>query len=128
MSRVHSFAVVFNYLMLAYLRIAYLIPYSTKLWREKTLADLAVHGQPAKVLSTKKLSGLVSSNIEWALPLSTAKVFSANILAVPIPPKFSPAKVLCYSVLAYLRLAYLRLIYAQLWRHFLTAILLFLVI
>ena len=74
------------------------IPYSIKLWQEKTLADLAVHGHPAKVLSAKKLSGLVSSNIEWALPLSTAKVFSANILVVQIPPKFSPAKVLCYTV------------------------------
>ena len=29
----------------------------------------------------------MSSNIEWALPL-----------AVPSPPKFSPAKVLCYAV------------------------------
>ena len=37
-------------------------------------------------------------NIEWALPLPTAKVFSANILAVPTPPKFYPAKVLCYTV------------------------------
>ena len=62
------------------------------------MADLAVHGQPAKVLSAKKLSGLVSSNIEWALPLPTAKVFSANILVVPILPKFSPTKVLCYTV------------------------------
>ena len=74
------------------------IPYSTKLWWEKTLADLAVHCQSAKVLSLKKLSGLVSSNIEWALPLPTAKVFSGNILAVPNPPKFYPAKVLCYTV------------------------------
>ena len=31
------------------------IPYSTKLCREKTLADLAVHCQSAKVLSTKTL-------------------------------------------------------------------------
>ena len=74
------------------------IPYSTKLWREKTLADLVVHCQSAKVLSAKKLLGLVSSNIKWALPLPTAKVFSANILAVPTPPKFYPAKVLCYTV------------------------------
>ena len=64
----------------------------TKLWREKTLADLVVHCQSAKVLSAKKLSGLVSSNIEWALPLPTAKVFSANILAVSAPPKFIPPK------------------------------------
>ena len=42
--------------------------------------------------------GLVSSNIEWALPLPTAKVFSANILTVPTPPEFSPAKVMCYMV------------------------------
>ena len=41
---------------------------------------LAVHRQSAKVLSAKKLSGLVNSNIEWALPVPTAKVFSANIL------------------------------------------------
>ena len=74
------------------------IPYSTKLWREKTLADLAVHCQSTKVLSAKKLLGLVSSNIEWALPLPTTEVFSANILAVPTPPKFYPAKVLCYTV------------------------------
>ena len=31
------------------------LPYSTKLWGEKTLVDLAVHCQSAKVLSTKKL-------------------------------------------------------------------------
>ena len=30
----------------------------------------------------------MSSNIEWALPLPTAKVFSANLLGVSIPPKF----------------------------------------
>ena len=42
--------------------------------------------------------GLVSSNIEWALPLPTAKVFSTNILTVPTPPEFSPAKVMCYMV------------------------------
>ena len=41
----------------------------------------------------------MSSNSEWAFSLPTAKVFSANFLAVPIPPKFSPAKVLCYTVL-----------------------------
>ena len=35
--------------------IATHIPYSTKLWREKTLADLAVHCQSAKVLSAKTL-------------------------------------------------------------------------
>ena len=100
------------------------VPYSTKLWREKTLADLVVYCQSAKVLSAKMLWDLVSSNSEWALPLPTAKVFSAktlwdlassnsewalplptakvfstNFLAVPIPPKFSPAKVLCYTVL-----------------------------
>ena len=74
------------------------IPYSTKLWQEKALADLAVHCQSAKVLSAKKLSGLVSSNIEWTLPLPTAKDFSANILAVPTLPKFYPAKVLCYTI------------------------------
>ena len=32
-----------------------LLLYSTKLWQEKTLVDLAVHCQSAKVLSTKKL-------------------------------------------------------------------------
>ena len=37
---------------------------------------LAVHCQSAKVLSAKKLLGLVSSNIKWALPVPTAKVFS----------------------------------------------------
>ena len=31
------------------------LPYSIKLWWEKTLADLAVHCQAAKVLSTKTL-------------------------------------------------------------------------
>ena len=31
------------------------IPYSTKLWREKTLADLADNHQSAKVLSAKNL-------------------------------------------------------------------------
>ena len=41
----------------------------------------------------------MSTNIEWALPLPTAKVFSANFLAVPIPPRFSPAKVLCSILL-----------------------------
>ena len=46
----------------------------------------------------QKLSSLVSSNIEWALPLPTANIFSTNILAVPTPPKFYPAKVLCYTV------------------------------
>ena len=74
------------------------LPYSTKLWREKTLVDLAVHCQSAKVLSAKKLWNLVSTNIEWALPLPTAKVFPANFLAVPTLPKFSPTKVLCYTV------------------------------
>ena len=67
------------------------------------MADLAIHCQSAKVLSAKKLSGLVSSNniIEWALPLPTAKAFSANILAVPTPPKFSPTKIfLCYTVIS----------------------------
>ena len=78
---------------------AYSIPYSTKLWQEKTLADLVVHCQSTKVLSAKKLGGLASSNIEWALPLPTAKVFSDNFLAVPTLPKFSPAKVLCYMVI-----------------------------
>ena len=78
--------------------IVYDIPYSTKLWREKTLADLAVHCQSAKVLSAKMLWDLMSSNSEWAFPLPTAKIFPANLLAVPIPPKFSPAKVLCYTV------------------------------
>ena len=29
------------------------VPYSTKLWWEKTLADLVVHCQSTKVLSTK---------------------------------------------------------------------------
>ena len=42
--------------------------------------------------------GLVSSNIEWALPLPTAKVFSTNVLTVPTPPEFSPTKVICYKV------------------------------
>ena len=65
---------------------------------EKFVADLAVNCQSAKVLSAKKFWGLVSSDIEWALPLPTAKVFFANFFAVPIPPKFSPAKVLCYMV------------------------------
>ena len=64
------------------------ILYSTKLWRKKTLVDLVVHCQSARVLSAKMLWDLVSSNIEWAFPLPTAKVFSANFLAVPIPPKF----------------------------------------
>ena len=32
------------------------------------------------------------------MPLPTAKVFSANFLAVPTPPKFSPAKVLRSTV------------------------------
>ena len=32
-----------------------MLPYSTKLWREKTLADLAVHCQSTKVLSAKTL-------------------------------------------------------------------------
>ena len=41
----------------------------------------------------------LSSNMEWALPLPTAKVFSTNFLAVPILPQFSPTKVLCYTVL-----------------------------
>ena len=40
----------------------------------------------------------MSSNIEWALPLPIAKVFSTNFLAVPTLPKFSPTKVLCYTV------------------------------
>ena len=40
----------------------------------------------------------MSSNSEWAFSLPTAKVFSANFLAVPILPKFSPAKVLGYMV------------------------------
>ena len=40
----------------------------------------------------------MNSNIEWALPLPTTKVFSTNFLAVPTPPKFSPTKVLCYTV------------------------------
>ena len=33
-----------------------IIPYSTKLWREKTLADLVVHCQSAKVLSANQPS------------------------------------------------------------------------
>ena len=37
------------------------IPYSTKLWWEKTLVDLAIHYQSTKVLFAKKLWGLVSS-------------------------------------------------------------------
>ena len=62
------------------------------------MEDLVVHCQSAKVLSVKKLLGLMNSNIEWALPLPTTKVFSANFLAVPTLLKFSPAKVLCYTV------------------------------
>ena len=62
------------------------ILYNIKLWEEKTLADLVVNCQSAKVLFPKKLSGIVSLNIEWALSLPTAKVCSTNILAVPTPP------------------------------------------
>jgi len=44
-----------------------------------------------------------SCEVSWAQlngerVLSTAKVFSTNFLAVPTPPKFSTAKVLCYMV------------------------------
>ena len=60
--------------------------------------NLVEHCQSAKILSAKKLSGLVSSNIEQALSLPTAKVLSANILAVPTPPKFYTTKVLCCTV------------------------------
>jgi len=41
---------------------------------------------------------VVRSQLNSERVLSTAKVFSANFLAVPTPPKFSPAKVLCYMV------------------------------
>jgi len=41
---------------------------------------------------------VVRSQLNSEHVLSTAKVFSTNFLAVPTPPKFSPAKVLCYTV------------------------------
>jgi len=41
---------------------------------------------------------VVRSKLNSERILSTAKVFSVNFLAVPTPPKFSPAKVLCYTV------------------------------
>jgi len=41
---------------------------------------------------------VVRSQLNSERVLSTTKVFSANFLAVPTPPKFSPAKVLCYTV------------------------------
>jgi len=41
---------------------------------------------------------VVRSQLNSECVLSTAKVFSANFLAVPTLPKFSPAKVLCYMV------------------------------
>jgi len=45
-------AVINIYAILIFLNI---LQYSTKLWWEKTLADLVVHCQSAKVLSAKKL-------------------------------------------------------------------------
>jgi len=41
---------------------------------------------------------VVRSQLNSEHVLSTTKVFSSNFLAVPTPPKFSPAKVLCYMV------------------------------
>jgi len=43
----------------------------------------------------------VRSKLNSEHVLFTTKVFSANFLAVPTPPKFSPTKVLCYTVQAY---------------------------
>ena len=48
-----------------------------------------------------------SCEVSWAQlnsepVLSTTKVFSTNFLVVPTPPKFSPAKVLCYTVNCFL--------------------------
>jgi len=41
---------------------------------------------------------VVRSQLNSERVLSTAKVFSSNFLAVPTLPKFSSAKVLCYTV------------------------------
>ena len=50
----------------------------------------------------------MSSNSEWAFPLPTAKAFSANFLAVPIPPKFCAIQ---YSVDVIIITFYVRIDY-----------------
>ena len=86
-------------LYIVYSRVHFVhVPYSTKLWREKTLAELQLQenwqrklwqlaeAKPIQYWSSQDLTAF------WQIKLWRI----GNKL--PNPPKFSPAKVLCYTI------------------------------
>ena len=71
-----------------------LLPYSGKCWREKTLANLAICYEFAKVLS----ANCSEKAIDIEAGLKFAKVFFAKYNLASNSPKFSPAKIFRYTV------------------------------